>query len=701
LTFNLKRLINSHKDKTGGSPVIDIIKKYSTDSKLIKIAEEILSEFGHEKDMNKKPNLNLEKLSIHNFGNLEKFEIKFDKEINFFEGDRNSGKSWAMESPLYLMTGSSRDRQGIIGEYDNKMLGELLLNKDVQIRWNKTEKSGKVETRKGDFIVSSSTKDLSRVIKNYTNIDIELMTSLFYYSPRLSFQFSRSLPYQIEELLIKVANLDIWLELESSIKKFKKKEEEKIFELQGTIGYISEQDLDKDELKEKIDENKKQINEIDQKFIQIKIPEIWEYREKYQKIENQVKQRNDMQQREDEINNLKEQLDNAKKGFEETQNAIKKLDFDEKEIEDIEKDINIQTEKLNDIKNQGQLLKKQIEDNEKIVDKSICPILNKECQDLKENSKKIVKGIYSLESQKQNLLKEYEISQKGMSLYQFSKSGYMRKKEKYIKYKLILQSNQQSILNFEESLKISLGKVKKMVIPGTLEEDLKNLENLNKQIENIDKEVKEKESQKNKLIEQKTDILAENKDLESKFKNIEQMAKFIKEKNRLDNRRKLLEELIKMCGKKEIPKKESRNILSKLNKNINTILDKLTGGHMTQEINDDFEMKVNLKKGKKALSPKTISEGEELVLNLSFVLGLGLFKCKDKLPIFWVDDVCAFQPDEKAKEIINGIISLQKEGKIKQLFLASNRLKNLRINGLADRIFVFDNGKYKIKKVEE
>ena len=450
--------------------MLEFIKQYTDDNKLIKLAEEILSEFRSEKNTSKKPILNLEKLSIHNFGNLKQFEMKFDKDIVFFEGDRNSGKSWAMESPLYLLTGSSRDKKGVVGDCDKTMYGELLLNKDLKIMCNRSEKSAKLEIRKGDFIVSTSIMDLDKIMKNYTNLDMELMTSCLYYSPRLSFQFSRALPYQIEELLIKVANLDIWLDLESFVKQFKKKEEEKLFELQGTIGYISDQDLDKDDLKKEIEENKKQINEIDQKLLQIKIPDISEYTKKYQKIQNQIEQKNDTQEKIDKFDNSDTELKYIKGKLDKNQKKMKECEIDEKEIENIEKEINEQTEKLYDIKNRGQNLKEQIDNNKKIMDKSICPILNKECQDLKENNGTVKKETDVLEAERQDLLKEYEKTQKGISLYQFRKSEIIQKKENYIRYKDMMQTYQGSINDIEKLLKsIDIEKSKKDLIERCIE----------------------------------------------------------------------------------------------------------------------------------------------------------------------------------------------------------------------------------------
>ena len=102
---------------------------------------------------------------------------------------------------------------------------------------------------------------MPRIIKNYTNVDIELLTSTLYYSPRLSFLFSRKLPHEREALLIKLANLDIWLDLEKFAKDKKKEEKTKLDEIEGVLGHLADVEYTEADLKKQIGKDKKEIEQ--------------------------------------------------------------------------------------------------------------------------------------------------------------------------------------------------------------------------------------------------------------------------------------------------------------------------------------------------------------------------------------------------------------------------------------------------------
>jgi cell division septum initiation protein DivIVA len=224
------------------------------------------------------------------------------------------------------------------------------------------------------------------------------------------------------------------------------------------------------------------------------------------------------------------------------------------------------------------------------------------------------------------------------------------------------------------------------------------MEKLTKKIEGVNKEIETKTNEKDALVGSRTDQLAEIKDYEQKLESMNKMEEFIKEKKKLDARQLLFDELITMFGKKEIPKKESKKILKNLNMYLNLVINKLSNKSISLKINDAFEMAVNLKDNPKSLTAKTVSEGEEHLINLSFVLALGLLTHDGKLSYFFADDVVAFQPDKNAQEIIMGLTDFQKKGIIKQVYLCTNRFQALKLGAHADKIITFDNGEYKITK---
>lgn len=681
--------------------MIDIIKKYTKDVNQIKLADEILKEFGQDKDINKKPRLNSDKLRITNFGNLELFELKLNKNINFFTGDTGSGKSWGIEAWLYLLSGSSRSMKGVIGEYDSKMYGELLLNQDLVIKWNRSEKTGKLEIRKGEFIVSTSIQDLPRIIKNYTNVDIELLTSTLYYSPRLSFLFSRKLPHEREALLIKLANLDIWLDLEKFAKDKKKEEKTKLDEIEGVLGYLADVEYTEADLKKQIGKDKKEIEQLDKEIKELKIPDVTKLNTEYTEIREKLEAKSDIAEQISIHTEKNKQVEKNQKEINQLNIKLKALNFSEKKIKELEDVITTKKEELNDMKNKGVQVKTDIEQKKEMTKSATCPILSKECDDLKSNNVEIEKQIVALTDERNKLAEQYKILQKELQELEIKLQTIKSKQTEHTTIKTNIEYKEQALKSISQALKnINIAKLEKDLakFPGTLKTDL---EKLNTKIENINNDIEDKTTQKDEFVDDKTELLASTKDCEQKLKDIVKMEQFLTKKKKLTKRQDTFDDIIKLFGKKDIPKHESKKILSGLNKNINMILDKLTVGRMQQNIDDNFEMSVMMRDKKKLFTPNTISEGEEFVLNLSFLLASGLLYYRNELPLFFCDDCVAFQSDVRAKEIINGLIALQKAGLIKQLYLSSNRLENLKMNSLANRVFNFTDGKYKIKENKE
>jgi DNA repair exonuclease SbcCD ATPase subunit len=383
--------------------MIETIKKYITDKAQIKLAEEIILQFEKEKKKAKAPNLKLNKLEVSNFGNLKKFSMDFNKNVTFFEGPRNSGKSWAMESWLYLFSGGSRDVKGVIGQFDNKMSGKLYFN-DLVSSWSRSESAGKLNIKQGEYTVCSNIRDVKDIMMGHTGLNTQLLTSMMYYSPRMSFQFSRKMPFEIEELLIKIAKLDIWLDLEAFTKKIKKTEGDKLSEIQGAIGYISEISYTKEELQGLVKKAKQEIKDIDQQISELKIPDVTKLNKEFVDIKSKVDVRQVLLNSIEECNQYKSDLKSKTQELEDKKKESESLGFDPKSIKNIENEIEKLNDKFNDIKTKGMAIKQEIEQKKDMTKNSQCPILQFDCDKLNKNNVLIEGQIVELTTKRNDCL---------------------------------------------------------------------------------------------------------------------------------------------------------------------------------------------------------------------------------------------------------------------------------------------------------
>lgn len=678
--------------------MLETVKKYIEEKDLLNLAEEIIEKFDTQKEKGPKINLKLQKIKMQNFGCLKNFEFEFDKQVNFFEGETGSGKSTALESFLYLLRAGERDVKGIIGEYDDKISGELLFNNNIELKLTRSSESGKVSLiRNNDDIVTKNIRELDEKLEEIIGLKTDLLLSTIYYSPRLSFQFSRKLPFEIEELLIRISKLDIWLELEKYAKELKKTEQTKIDEINGAIGYVSNIDQTEDELNKLIKDAQKEIDDIDEEVKGFKIYDITKLNKEYSTIKSKIDNREEVEKKIKEHSDLKKEIKDMENKIIVIMDSIKDLGYSSEKEDRMNKEINLLKDELAEIKNAGLNIKNEITKKEKLLTVSTCPVLQIDCDKLKENSAGIEKELVTMNSERKNLLEKYnvtdvKIKEKEKELLKLKEDG--NKVNKFNVEREYLEGELKNKNKNFNSIKIDNLNTELKKYPNSLYDDL---EAMNLQIKNINKDIDSQQKERNSLNDKKMGLLTDIKDYGQKLKDIGNMEKFVKEKKKLEKRQTSYDVLIKKFGKKEIPKSEASKNLKQLNKNLNFVIDILSASQIALNINDKFEMGVKLKGKEKEWTPKTVSDGEDHVINLSFVLALGLLIFKNKLPYFFADDVLAYQDKGKGETVINGLIKLQKQEYIDQLYISSNRLKDYNLNKYADKIVEFENGEYKIK----
>ncbi len=684
----------------------ETIKKYIIDEEQLSLAKELIDNFDQSAKSNKKINLKLNKLSIYNFGPLKNFDFTFDKNKNIFCGDRGSGKSLALESWIYLLTGESRSVKDVIGEYDKSITGELNFNDNLFLKWKRSEKAGEVRLYKTNKnseneIITEKINDLANYVEKIIGMDPKLITSTIHFSPKLSFLFSKKMPFEVEELIIKISKLDIWLKLEEFAKEAKKEEEQKLEQIKGAIGYISEFKYTEEETKKIIAKFESEINDIDKQIKKIEMPNVNVLNKRYQELIKHQEKRNEILFQIAKFEEIKKNIKSELINISEMKTDIEKKDFDENTLKAITDQLKDITEKQCAIKTDGITIARIIEEKNNIISSSICPILKKECDDLKKEEIKIKEEIVTLALEKDKLSEEYKKNQKEIKKFE-DMIDYQNDVKKEI-ISLTEKINKAEITIKE--LEISLKKINIEKVKSESKQYLDKQEELNqvlKETNEINKDIKLKQKEKDELFDKKTDLLSDVKDYTNKLDEYKNMKKFIKEKKSLEERQNNYEILIKKFGKKEIPKMESQKVLKKINGYLSSTIKSLSDNKIDLSLKQDFSMNVKLKDKTKMLSPKVVSDGEEFVINLAFVMALGFTLFNGNLPYLFVDDIFAYQSQETSLEILESLTKMQETKLIDQLYLCSNRFEDLNImlkNKFADKILTFKNGEIQIWKV--
>ena len=98
--------------------MIKIVEEYISDKSESKVATELISSFKSSKMSNNIKKFSIQSIDLLNFGNLSSIEHTFKKDM-IITGDREQGKSWFAEAPLWCLTNKCRTVAQVSGNGGN------------------------------------------------------------------------------------------------------------------------------------------------------------------------------------------------------------------------------------------------------------------------------------------------------------------------------------------------------------------------------------------------------------------------------------------------------------------------------------------------------------------------------------------------------------------------------------------------------
>lgn len=687
--------------------MIEKIKEYTSNPSELSLCKELLKQFKSNTIINNIKNFNIDNINISNFCNIQNIDYNFKKNI-LVTGNREQGKSLFAESILWGLTNNCRTSTQVSGNNGNGTNVELSFKiNQKKYRIKRQRKSATLDIflyENGNNNPVADKNDIESKLNEIFNFDINYdkkigfnLLNLFYFTPKLAFKFSEKLPNEIESFLIKLNNNDVWLELEQLAKNIKKSESERITEINGILSHIGmSQNESIDDIKNKIKILKEENKNYKQEIKSFEEPNIDELKIQIQDINNKISLISDYQYKIDNYIELKEEKDKLQKENKEYKLKLNKSVINKNIMHQWEENNKkLEEEKLK-VVSDGKIIKSKIEEIDKLLNSkdNICPIIKIKCGTLKDYKIKLKEQIDVLQSKRKKLVEKYNnINSKQES-----------NKEEYVKsYELekintqinnAIQDNDDRIKSIDNDLKIDIkvlkSKIKEIGNEGKLKSEKEKLEN---QYSNFSSILSEQSKQKielnNKINENTLNIDNYNKIVI----NYNDYTKYVADKEKLEERQISFESLIKLFGKKGIPKSESSKSLRSLNKNMNYFLNEFSSGTIVTHINDSFKIDVSVKNIGKKLTPKLVSDGQEMIINLSFVLACCLLASNKKIPFFVCDDCFAYQNDEDSNKIIKSFIKFRDENYIDQLILISNRKSILeKYSKKFDDYLVFNNG---------
>jgi len=668
--------------------MIETIKKYVTGRKQISVAKNLLKEFSPSKGRQTLNPLKLYAIDLENFGHIEGHNEEYGN-VTLVCGPRGSGKSTYLEAPRWLLSNLYKMKANVAGILDDASGGSLKFGvngtKYVIDRWStKGKNSVELKDSSSGETISGAINETTARIRDVVGIDMDLFASTVFYSPRSSFQFSRRLPNEIEKLIIRILNLDAWLDLERHSKKIREEEDDKIHELDGVIGYATKKGLTRKEIEEQVKINATDKKKFEADLKKIEVPDIKELNEqsniakaeltKYENLVADIETHSSvvemLAKRKAKVAELEEDRDIQQGCLEGKDN-----DFDADAHEKLE-------DEVADITATGKSLKKDIEKLERTKVSGTCPVLGCVCEKLSEKNGEIEKEVVKMQADKQATTDLY------------------KKKNEELMQSLVvreaLKAMRENLQQTKEKIAAELPDINEYtkevaeVDPDALRKELSEMspkDVLEGKVKRIDDEI-------SKLQKAIRDKQAERETL------VKVITKAESKIEKLIVRQVIIDELIPLFGKKGIPKSEAKNGAKRITKRMNETLDIISNHTLKVRLDGEFVMNVNVKDARREdLTIAEVSDGQENLVNMVFVLSLGQEISKGKVsPLFIVDDVLrSNERKEDAKAIVGGLLHLQKAGKIKQLFMSSSSLLLSQYKNEVDKIVKCDAGSIKAK----
>ncbi len=407
--------------------------------------------------------------------------------------------------------------------------------------------------------------------------------------------------------------------------------------------------------------------------------EIQQLRDKYKKVQKQLKQLEENLKKEKEIKELLNLFKNiyekhleAKK---EKDKIIAKYRLLEKKLEDKQ---HIE-EKISNIQKFLQQNKEKIElfkQAERILENEDLENLFNEIKTLEEKHKNLSKKLENLNEE--DLKKDINTLK--------------QKKEEYIKLKAVIE-NEQNLRKEIDTLKknineieIQLSQVKAQIIDTTKIKE--EIEKLKKDLQNTKKDLKEKQENFININTQYTHISTVIKEKQNQIKKIEQTKEKIEKISEKIEKYKKLE---KALGREGIQLVIRNQALTQLPVIMNNIFSKFEFPFKQIKLTDDFDIFLlapTVEREDRYINVASISGGQKVALGLALRIAIGNL-LSGKAEFMILDEPTIHLDQQRREDLISMMVSLKENQYIKQLIIITH---DRELEDVADTIYFVREG---------
>ncbi len=637
-----------------------MIKKHITDENELAIANEILEHMQFQSEPNALNDFKVKMISLKNIGKHKAKTLSFNK-YNLIGGERGKGKTWIMEAFLWAMSGEIRAvNKDVIHDGEDEASVAVVLVKDekeYEIIRTMTAKANTLIINENGTMITDKIKDGEAIIRALVGFDLDLMPALMFFSMQHSFLYTHQIPSEVEKHIIRISNLDAFLELEKRCKDVQKQEQIKIDTIKEMAGAMVSAETP-EEINAKIKTRKLQIRDLNKQIGEVKAGagDVSAYEKRRVEVNKQlqeIKAKTDILHKFDECKAL----------YNDLAAAIKEQEVIEPEKKRVEA-IDAKRQELGNVQQKGTELSNHIKKMKSNIKGNMCPILQKTCTDLDKAENAVKEEIERLETDADKMREQYKALK-----HEIDNSGYEDVQEKVAAISAKIASIRGKVAVYEPALKGKDVEAIKAELKGIHPEDLVNEEKeLTQKISDFGKQRQEVEKKVFELQKQTSTLEAENRQFIKQLDQIASAGEIMDQKAKLEKRQDVFNSLIKQFGKKGIPKSESESNLDRFNAKFAEVLEQISDGELSPTFNPDFTL--NVKIDDAARGSGVASYGQSCLINMAFMIA-SAFILGDKVPILFVDDLMEGQPDTQVDFILKNVQKLKDIG---AFVLSSSRI---------------------------
>jgi DNA repair exonuclease SbcCD ATPase subunit len=641
-----------------------IIKKHITDEDELKVAMEVFDNMQFTAQPNVMNDFKIKMISLLNFGKHKAQTLTLTPKTTMISGERGKGKTWIMEAFLWAVSGKIRAQ-------NKDVIREGAESASVAVQIENGESTYEIiRTMEGDtntLVINENTTMICNKIKAgeefiraIFGFDLDLIPSLIFFSLKHSFLYTKMLPSEVEKHIIRISNLDAFLELEKRCKEIKNQEKIKIDTIKEMMGTVSEMESE-ETLKKNIKEKKGIIKTLEEELSDAK-------KDGTGKISTIEKRRNEIRTILENYNsktNILKKFSTLKELYNSLAAAIKEQEQLEPERLKA-KEIDDKRLELGKIHQEGTEIANQLKKMKENKKGGKCPLLDVQCGELEKSETAITDQITNLELLSNVLRQKYSMLKK-----EIDASGYeeINKKISAVAARIELIKSQEKALELD--LKGHNVEIIKEELKSIQSEDLAKEENtLSEQIQAYSAEQKKVEANVFEIQKRIAGHTADIKIIENNIKRIKDSAEIIEQKDNLEIRQGIFDSLIKQFGKKGIPKTESESNVERFNAKFAEVLESISGKEMTPKFNPDFTLDVEIKGMEGMRNSGITSYGQEHLINVAFMVA-SAFLLGEEIPAVFLDDILEGQSDAQTEKILTNVTKIKG---IKKFVLASSRI---------------------------